>query len=130
MKVTYGDLLNCVPALQMLIEMPLPSAASIRVANIAQKADISTKIFHKEKVRIAEKYAERDENDEIVHSDDKKTIIKIAEDKREACNQEIEELLELESEEDFNPLMSNTIKDVTIKPAILLSLGKLFREVE
>jgi hypothetical protein len=123
MKVKLGqfEMLNYALAVLCRIDLPRPTSHNIADFIVKQFED-ENEIFTKERIKICEKYADRDESGNIIYlaGGNNYQIITL----KVEWDKEIKEYFEKEIEFDFVPMTEAELGNDKIKPEILIILKK------
>lgn len=123
MKIKLGQFEMLNYALAGLCRLDLPRPASHKIADfIVKQFEDENSIFTKERIKICEKYADRDESGNIIYLSTGKNYQIITQ--KAEWDKEIAEYFEKEIEFDFIPMIESDLGNDKIKPEILIILKK------
>lgn len=125
MKLSNRKILEDINALRMISQKQLPVKISYFVAKNMTKIERELKIYEKERRKLLEKYAERDEDDQFVVEDGKIQIADI-----DNWNKDIEELLDIEVDVKIHKLKLEDLlnANIDIAPGELISIDYMIEE--
>jgi hypothetical protein len=103
-------------------KIDLPVKPAYWLSRFTNKVVSEAKAFDTVRMKLIDKYSEKDEKGKPV-IDDKSKEYKLVD--REAFAKEFEELVEQEFEIDYKPVKLADLGDVKIKPVILAKLEKI-----
>lgn len=119
-KTTINEILNVTPVLRELAVKPFKGAMTFKIARLIRELDRETALFEESRVKLAEKYGVRNENGELIISEE--GTIKLQEDKINECNEDLTNLLLAEVEINANSLPANAFDDIEISPIQAIAL--------
>lgn len=119
-KLTLGEIINVVPALQLLAKKDFPGATTFKIARLMREIEKEAKMFEEERVKIAKMYGEKDENGELIAQED--GSVKIPPDKIADCNAELTDLLNTEVEVNANKLEEKVFDNIELSPSLALTI--------
>ena len=119
MKLSNEKLLNTINVLGNLNNIQLPIKLAYAISKNINKIDIELKTYNDEKVKLINKYAEKDKEGNVI-SDEHGHII-IEEKHKEDWNNDISELLSIENEIDIHKIQLDDLLNANynISPAEL-----------
>lgn len=121
-KVTMTDILNFRNNIDFLQHTSLPLKAAYKINKIKQSLDKESEFYTTKFQEIVDKYAKKDENGDLVFSEDGSQIM-IQDGKVEDCNDELEDLQNLEIEIDnYNLTIEDLGEDLACTPDQLESI--------
>jgi hypothetical protein len=123
MKLTNRQIVQAVPAINVLNTLQLPVKASFRVAKTARAIDSVLDVYNKTLKKLQEQYAKRDDKGEIIVDGNQ-----IQFNDREAFNIAFEELMNLENEVKIRTINLQELGDAQIAPNILYQLEWLVND--
>ena len=126
MSVKIGQLDNVLQSLNVLGKKELPIRVSYKISKIIRQLSNEHEIFMQKKKEIAEKYAERDKEGNIITSEE--GFIKIEKSKIDKCQKELDELVMIDFELTFEPIKLSELESVTVTPSDLAKLHKFITE--
>lgn len=122
-KMTLNELMNAAPALKELSEKNFMGATTFKIARLIREVDKEIKTFEEERMKIVNKYGEKDENGELASQED--GTVKIIEDKINECNQELVDLLNAEVEINAEKLKEEVFEKIELTPALVIAIEGL-----
>ena len=119
MKLSNEKILNTINVLGNLNNTQLPIKLAYAISKNINKIDIELKTYNDEKVKLINKYAEKDKEGKVI-SDEHGHII-IEEKHKEDWNNDISELLSIENEIDIHKIQLDDLLNANynISPAEL-----------
>lgn len=90
-EVKVADLLNSIDAIKNLMTYPIKSRVAYQIARLAREIDNEYKIFDEARVNLIKKYGKKDENGELIVSENGQWTV---DENIEEFNKEFEELTE------------------------------------
>lgn len=96
-KITMGEVLTFRQHVGFFLEQKLPLPVAYKLTKINRAADKEAEFYQEKFNNIVEKYAKKDENGNIVFSENGEQIM-IQDDLIPECNEALEELMNLEVE--------------------------------
>ena len=112
--MTVNDLMNVVPVLREMAEKPFKGAITFKLARLMREIDKEMTLFEESRQKLAEKYALRDDNGQIVLTEDGN--IRLQEDKVQECNEEMISLLTTEVEINADKISASAFDNIEIAP--------------
>ena len=113
-SMTINDLMNVVPVLREMAEKPFKGAITFKLARLMREIDKEMTLFEESRQKLAEKYALRDDNGQIVLTEDGN--IRLQEDKVQECNEEMISLLTTEVEINADKISASAFDEIEIAP--------------
>ena len=113
-KVRIADLLNSTATLQKLANANLKARTAWQVAKLLKIADSEIQDFNTTRMKVINKYGEKDENDNLIT--DEAGNCKIKEDCIEDFTNELNELLGSEVEIATNKIKLDDLEDLNFTP--------------
>lgn len=89
--VTLREIIDSIETMKSLMNEPLPSRVAFQVAKLAQNMATEYKYFEDTRLKLIQKYGEKDENGELLI--DSNNQYKISSDKAQEFSKEIEDLM-------------------------------------
>ena len=111
-----------IEGLNQTLQLDIESTNSLRISRLLLKLSEENELFNKERVKLCEKYAKKDENGKSVTDETKNYIIEDL----ESFNTEFENLQNEEIEIEFKPVIVEKLPK--IKPYVLLLIDDLLDE--
>jgi hypothetical protein len=124
-KIKLGEIINIIESLNNILIKEIPIKTAYMLSKLAQKIEPELKNFQNSNNKLIEKYGQRDENNEIINNNG---IVPIILDKKEDYKKEIEELLNIEIDIDFEPMSIKSLGDIKIAPKDLFVLDRFIKE--
>lgn len=122
-KMTLNELMNATPALKELSGKSFTGATTFKIARLIREVDKEIKTFEEERMKIVNKYGEKDENGELASQED--GTVKIIEDKINECNQELVDLLNAEVEINAEKLKEEVFEKIELTPVLAIAIEGL-----
>ena len=119
-KVQINDLLNSTEALQKLSKTDLKAKLAWQVARLLKAADKEIQEFNETRLKLIQKYGEKDENGELITDD--KGNCKILPDSLDSFSTELNELVNSEIELNVNKIAIDDLDSISFTPADMNSL--------
>jgi septum formation topological specificity factor MinE len=110
-KLRTEELNNIIQVLSNISKKKLPSTIQFDLALLLDDIQSKQKVLEQTRINLLNTYAEKDENGELVFSDEEKTRVNIQKDKIEEFQKELLELFNQEVEFDFEPIKFSQIKE-------------------
>lgn len=124
MKIKLGDLQTLQVSFQELTREKLPIKIAYYLNKfIKNQFDKEYQNLHEIRIKTAEKYCLRDENEKPIS--DEKGMFQFSSENGQLADQEFRELLNEEIEFDFNPIDINQLSNLSISPQSLMVLEEL-----
>ena len=114
-KVKISDLLNSTEALQKLSKTDLKAKLAWQVSRLLKSADKEIQEFNETRMKLIQKYGEKDENSELVT--DENGNCKITPDSIESFSNELNDLVISEVELNANKIRIDDLNEVNFTPA-------------
>lgn len=114
-KVKISELINCTESLQKLANTSLKAKLAWQVARMLKTADLEIQIFNDTRLSLIKKYAELDENGEIIT--DEKGNCKIGTENVSTFTNELNELLDTVIEMNVNKISIDDLDNMDFTPA-------------
>lgn len=121
-KLRIEDVFNSIPVLRELSEKPFKGAMTFKITRLIRELDKEISIFEEARNKIANEYAERDEEGNFVIVDNN---IKIQEDKIQQCNEELMSLMNTEIEINADKIPVSAFDDIEISPSQAIIIDEL-----
>jgi hypothetical protein len=112
MILTIGQLLDCKPGMEKLMQASVPAATALRIARLAQKVNPEHKTAHEEYVKLFERFGSRDASGNI----------QVPERNMEAFRRELEPFLATEVTIHLDRIPFVAIDHVSMTPGELASI--------
>lgn len=119
MKLSNEKILNTINVLGNLNNIQLPIKLAYAISKNINKIDIELKTYNDEKVKLINKYAEKDKEGKVISNEHGHIIIE--EKHKEDWNNDISELLSIENEIDIHKIQLDDLLNANynISPAEL-----------
>lgn len=114
-KLTYAELNSSTGGFMQLLDIPMPLAPALALRRIGLKVQAELKVFQGQSETFRKQFAEEGQK-------------RIGEDKVDAYNEAMNNLLQTEIELDIEPIQIKSLELKSIKPSVLLSLEKFLVE--
>ena len=121
-KISVENIFNSVPVLKELAEKPFKGAMTFKIVRLIRELDKEIASFEEARNKIADTYAERDENGNYVIVDNS---IKIQEDKIQQCNEELISLMNTIVEINAEKIPAFALNDIDISPSQAMAIEEL-----
>lgn len=125
-QVSLNDILNSIPVFREVSTKTLPVKTAFRVARLIRELDKENTTFDESRKQIIEKFAERDENNNMKQTDEGNIIIQ--QDKIDLCNIEMTDLLNMKVEINADKLNIDDFGDIEITPIQMLAMDHFIEE--
>ena len=128
MKLKLGELNIVLESLNKLIDKEIPIKTSYKLSKLTKKIIDEYSIYEENRMKLINKYAEKDvDNNIIINKKDNSTTM-IGENKIN-FNKEFTELINIEMELEFEKIKLDDLGEISISPRNLLYLNFLFDEI-
>ena len=114
-KLTINELLNSTEILQKLASKELKARLALEVARMLKSAEKEIQDFNEVRMKLINKYGEKDENGELIT--DEKGNCKIMQDEIKNFSSELNDLVGTEVEINANKLKIEQIENLDFTPA-------------
>ena len=121
-KITLEQLINSSDALRNLSQKQLKARSAYTVAKLIKAADTEMTNFNDVRVDLVKKYAEKDENGELIL--DENQNIKVPPENIEKFNIELQELLKTTIEINANKISIDDLEDIQFTPTEMAQLDE------
>ena len=111
-----------IEGLNQTLQLDIESTNSLRISRLLLKLNEENELFNKERIKLCEKYAKKDENGKSVADENEHYIMEDL----ESFNTEFENLKNEEIEIEFKPIIVEKLPK--IKPYVLLLIDDLLDE--
>ena len=118
--MTLNDIFNAVPALREISTKEFPGSVTFKIARLIRELDKEIQLFEEERVKIANRYGEKDENGNLISQEN--GTIKIPEDKIQECNEEFQALFNTQVEINANKLPIEIFDSIEMTPTQAMNL--------
>jgi len=127
LKLKLGELNIVLESLNKLIDKEIPIKTSYKLSKLTKKIIDEYSIYEENRMKLINKYAEKDvDNNIIINKKDNSTTM-IGENKIN-FNKEFTELINIEMELEFEKIKLDDLGEISISPRDLLYLNFLFDE--
>ena len=126
MKLSNERILRDIPKLSEIIKKQLPVKVSYAIAKNIAKIEAELNVYNKEREKLLDKYAVKDEHGNI--SVDENNQIKIREEYITDWNRDIKELLSIENEVDIHKFSIDVLEGYSMAPAELMIIDYMIEE--
>jgi len=128
LKLKLGELNIVLESLNKLIDKEIPIKTSYKLSKLTKKIIDEYSIYEENRMKLINKYAEKDvDNNIIINKKDNSTTM-IGENKIN-FNKEFTELINIEMELEFEKIKLDDLGEISISPRNLLYLNFLFDEI-
>lgn len=125
-KVTMQDILDYRNTVNTFSNQPLPLKGAYKLNKIKHETDETFEFYQNKFKEIIEKYAKRDEKDELVFSPDGEQIM-IKDELIEECNEALNDLMSIDVEiNNQNLVLEDLGENITCTPEQLDKIMKFF----
>ena len=132
MKVTLSEVRQMQPGLDVILAKELPVKTAYWLARFLDKMRAEIGSTENIRMKLVDKYAKKDKDGKFIFKkDDKgKDLQEYDFTKENYINfvKEYDELSQIEMEIDFKPIKLADLGDITLKPVVLIQLGKIIEE--
>lgn len=125
-KVTVGEVINCVDVLRALSNKPIKIKVAYNIAKIIKEIEKENELFEETRQHLLNKFCEKDENGQLRINEKGSAIIKseyVAD-----YNNEIKELLESQIEIAAEPIKIEDIEDLELTAAQVYAISSFIEE--
>jgi len=127
LKLKLGELNIVLDSLNKLIDKEISIKTSYKLSKLTKRLIDEHSIYEKNRMKLINKYAEKDaDNNIIINKEDNSTTV-IGENKIN-FNKEFTELINIEMELEFEKIKLDDLGEISISPRDLLYLNFLFDE--
>lgn len=126
MKLSNERILRDIPRLSEISKKQLPVKVSYAIAKNIAKIEAELNVYNKEREKLLDKYAVKDEHGNI--SVDENNQIKIREEYITDWNRDIKELLSIENEVDIYKFSIDALEGYSMTPAELMIIDYMIEE--
>jgi len=119
-KVTIGELLNATEALQNLAKKELKARLALSISRILKNAEGEIQNFNDTRMNLIKKYGEKDENGELITTEDGNC--KIPEEGTKEFSNELNSLLEETIEINANKMTLEQLENLDFTPKDMVML--------
>ena len=120
-QVTLNDIITNNSLFREIHSQPMPARAAFKVARLIRELDKENEMFDKQRLEIVNRYAKRDENNDIMEENNQ---ILIDENKFTEFQKEIDSLLSTEVEVNAEKLNIEDLGDIELTPKQTIDLEK------
>ena len=113
-NVTMMDIVNSVPVFEQVVGQEINGRLAFKLARLVRELDKELKLFHEERTKLIQYYAEKDENGEIKVDENSNAMI--PDDSIMECNQKIQELLDTTIEVNADKIPMELLDMLSISP--------------
>lgn len=118
--LTLNDIFNAVPALREISTKEFPGSTTFKIARLIRELDKEIQLFEEERMKIANKYGEKDENGNLIPQEN--GTIKIPDDKVQECSEEFQALFNTQVEINANKLPIEIFDSIEMTPTQAMNL--------
>lgn len=108
------DIVNSVPVFEQVVGQEINGKLAFKVARLVRELDKELKLFHEERTKLIQYYAEKNENGEIKVDENSNAMI--PDDSIIECNQKIQELLDTTIEVNADKIPFELLDMLSISP--------------
>ncbi len=125
-KIKLGSINDIVYSMKELVEKDLQIKVAYKLSKLLKILDNESQTFEEQRVKLFQKYGEKDENGNLkTYEGDK---INIAKDNLKLFNTEFKELCNIEINIDFEPIKLDDLGDIKLKTLTLYGLSDFIVE--
>lgn len=124
MKLTNRNILESINNLRAVAQKQLPVKVSYTISKNISQIESELKIYEKERQKLIEKYAEKDEDGKIIS--DERNQIKFAD--VVGWDKDIKELLDIENDVDIRKFKLDELNGFNISAAELQAIDSMIEE--
>ena len=130
LKFNLNEILGMQKGLDVILEKELPAKTAYWLARFLDKAGIEFKAFEKARLKLVERYAEKDKEGKPKMKEVKgqPQQYDLTDASMKKFNDELADLGKEEFEIDFKPIKLEQLGDIKLKPIVLVQLGKIIEE--
>ena len=121
--MTLNDAIGLVPILRQLMSKNFKGSVSFKIGRLVRELDKELKLFEKEREKLIEKYAEKDEKGNLIFTRKNVKILNTIQ-----FNKEMEELLSNELNINAEKIDIEVFNDVEISPEQAMILEYIIKE--
>jgi hypothetical protein len=121
--LTLSEAIGLVPILRQLMSKNFKGSVSFKIGRLVRELDKELKLFEKERERLIKKYAEKDDNGNLIFTGKNVKILDTIQ-----FNKEIEELLNNELNINAEKIDIEIFDDVEISPEQAMILEYIIKE--
>ena len=129
-KVKNSEIVNSTVSLRQILAKEIEIDVSFELSVVAKKLDELLTTYNESFKKLQNKYADKDDNGEMVTKEDEKTkqiTISVSPENSVKLNEDIKKLQDVENTlSDVNPININRFKDVKVAPSVLMNISYLF----
>ena len=126
MKLSNERILRDIPSLIEISKKQLPIKVSYAIAKNIAKIESEINVYNKEREKLIEKYAVKDEQGKTIV--DENNQIRIQEEHIEDWSRDIKELLSIENEVDIHKFSIDVLEGYSMTPAELMIIDYMIEE--
>ncbi|BDQ01943.1 MAG: hypothetical protein KatS3mg036_0497 [Ignavibacterium sp.] len=119
MKIKIFKLLSALDGLKKLAERDLPAPISFNLARAFQQIDKELELFEKQRVKLLEKYAVKQDDGSLIIPDDNT-------ENREKYLAELNQLMDCEIEIPYEPININNLGEIKLSVSDMLQIQDFF----
>ena len=124
MRLSYEKILTDIPKLREISRRSLPIKASYAIAKNLKKIENELEIYYKERQKLINKYAEKDDKGEVKADESGQIIFK----DKEGWERDIRELLSIENDIDIHRFSINVLEGYNMRPAELMIIEYMIED--
>ena len=132
MKFTLNEAIEMTEGLNEILTKEVTVKAAYWLARFLEKVSSEMKAMEKARMKLIEKYAEKDKDGKLLFRKDKDgntlSEYEVSSDNLAKFSKEFEELKAEEFEIDFSPIKIDQLGDIKLKPLTLVQLAKIIVE--
>lgn len=124
--IKINDLVNCTDALRALSEKDMKAKLAYSTAKLLKVADTEMSGFNDARMKLIEKYGNKDENGNLIKDD--KDNVKIDNENIAEFSEELNDLLDTQVELNANKLKLSMLETLDFSPAEMFALEPLIED--
>jgi len=127
LKIKLGEINIILDNLNKLIDKEINIKTSYKLSKLLKHLVNEYNVFDENRIKLINKYAEKDENNEVRINKENNSII-ITDNNKDKFNKEINELVNIEIEIFIEKIRLDDLGEIMVSPRDLFNLDFLFEE--
>lgn len=123
-KVVLNDILNATETFKVIMQQSVKGSTAFKIARLVRELDKEMQTFNDERQKLFQKYAEKDENGELIV--DENNLIKFPPENVQTINDELNALLETELEINADKLPLSAADQFELTPQDMMNIEMFF----
>ena len=119
-EISISTLISCTKALNTLIQKPLKVATAYKIARLVREIQHELDLFNNVKRALIEKYAKKDENNNIIFNDNNEYEIIAGKEKQ--YNEELQNILNQTIQLNAEPILLSELEEERFTPQDIESI--------